>query len=180
MPPKRKAINQCIIRSQKIRALRAAESDEQRALRLESRRVHAAEIRSSESPEQRQVRLRNARVRTTQARSSETPEQRERRLQVDRIRTARSRRTVHADLNHCAFHYDSSIPYSLHPSVVIGKLIKICTHCNALKFKNETPGMCCASGKVKLPELLPPPEPLLTLFSGVTQESLHFLENIRK
>ena len=157
MPSKRKAINQSIISSQKIRALRAAESDEQRALTLESLRGHDAEIRSSESPERRQVRLRNARVRTTQTRSSETPEQRERMLQVDRIGTARSRQALHADLYLCTFHYDSNVTYSLHPSVVIGKLIKTCTHCNALKFKNETPGMFCASGKVKLPELLLPP-----------------------
>ena len=32
--------------------------------------------------------------------------------------------------------------------------------CSALKFKNETSGICCAGGKVKLPELHSPPEPL--------------------
>ncbi|GFT79695.1 putative DNA helicase [Trichonephila clavipes] len=40
--------------------------------------------------------------------------------------------------------------------------------------------MCCASGKVKLPELHSPPEPLSTFLSGVTRVSKHFLENIRK
>ncbi|GFX00887.1 uncharacterized protein TNCV_4578531 [Trichonephila clavipes] len=55
---------------------------------------------------------------------------------------------------------------SLHPSVIIGKMDKKCTHCGAQKFKNETPGMCCAGGKVKLPDLRSPPEPLLTLVSG--------------
>ncbi|GFW42251.1 helitron_like_N domain-containing protein [Trichonephila clavipes] len=40
--------------------------------------------------------------------------------------------------------------------------------------------MCCASGKVKLPELHSPPEPLSTFLSAVTRVSKHFLENIRK
>ncbi|GBP30876.1 hypothetical protein EVAR_91617_1 [Eumeta japonica] len=57
---------------------------------------------------------------------------------------------------------------------------KICMYCSALKFKNETPRMCCASGKVKQPELHPPPELLSTLPSGVTREPKRFLENIRK
>ncbi|GFV48812.1 uncharacterized protein TNCV_1723291 [Trichonephila clavipes] len=39
--------------------------------------------------------------------------------------------------------------------------------------------MCCANGKVKLPELHSPPEPLSTFLSGVTRVSKHFLENIR-
>ena len=56
----------------------------------------------------------------------------------------------------------------------------LCRYCFALKFKNETPAMCCAGGKVKLPELHPPPDPLATLVSGVTSQSKHFLANIRK
>lgn len=40
--------------------------------------------------------------------------------------------------------------------------------------------MCCSSGKVKLPALEPPPEPLESLMSGTTPRSKHFLENIRK
>lgn len=40
--------------------------------------------------------------------------------------------------------------------------------------------MYCASGRVKLPELHPPPEPLSMLLSGVTREFKHSLQNIRK
>ncbi|XP_041448583.1 uncharacterized protein LOC111068967 isoform X2 [Drosophila obscura] len=54
-----------------------------------------------------------------------------------------------------------------------------CRHCQALKFKGEADGMCCASGKVKLPELGSPPQPLSTLLNGLTPESNHFLNNIR-
>ncbi|GFX22687.1 uncharacterized protein TNCV_2994221 [Trichonephila clavipes] len=179
IPPKRRAIGRSTPQARKRRALRASESDEQRALRLENLRVHATETRSSESSDQREVRLETDRIRTNQIRSSERTELRERRLQNVRISTARSRRTLHADLN-LAFHYDSNNDYSLHPNVVIGKMDKICIYCSALKFKNETRGMCCASGKVKLPELHSPPEPLSTFLSGVTRVSKHFLENIRK
>jgi hypothetical protein len=73
-----------------------------------------------------------------------------------------------------------TINYILRRSIVIVKLDKSCDFCRALKFKNETPGMCCAGGKVKLPELNLPPEPISTLVSGGTSQSKHFLVNICK
>ncbi|GFT18961.1 uncharacterized protein TNCV_4725981 [Trichonephila clavipes] len=136
MPPKRRANGRSTPQARKRRALRASESDEQRALRLENLRVHASETRSSESSDQRKVRLETDRKRTNQIRSSETTELRESRLQNVRISTARSRRTLHADLNLSAFHYNSNNDYSLHPNVAIGKMDKICMYCSALKFKN--------------------------------------------
>ncbi|GFU73652.1 hypothetical protein TNCV_317141 [Trichonephila clavipes] len=57
MSPKRRAIGRSTPQARKRRALRASESDEQRALRLENLRVHATETRSSESSDQREVRL---------------------------------------------------------------------------------------------------------------------------
>lgn len=44
-----------------------------------------------------------------------------------------------------AFQYDPDIEYYDHSKVVIGAIVKECSHCHALKFKNEPPGMCCAS-----------------------------------
>ena len=40
--------------------------------------------------------------------------------------------------------------------------------------------MCCASGKVKLPQLAAPPEPLKTFLTGNKSESKSFLSQIRK
>ncbi|GFU51414.1 hypothetical protein TNCV_1273761 [Trichonephila clavipes] len=54
---KRRAIGRSTPQARKRRALRASESDEQRALKLENLRVHATETRSSESSDQREVRL---------------------------------------------------------------------------------------------------------------------------
>uniref|UniRef100_A0A0K8VWV8 Helitron helicase-like domain-containing protein n=1 Tax=Bactrocera latifrons TaxID=174628 RepID=A0A0K8VWV8_BACLA len=60
-----------------------------------------------------------------------------------------------------AFDYDSSIDYNVHE--YIGMMDVVCTHCEAAKFSGETSGICCANGKVKLPEVEPPPEPLQSL-----------------
>ncbi|XP_049315830.1 uncharacterized protein LOC125779235 [Bactrocera dorsalis] len=57
---------------------------------------------------------------------------------------------------------------------------KLCPYCHALKFRNETPGMCCASGKVLLPPLPTPPEPLISLLAGDSDNSKIFLRKIRK
>ncbi|UYV77959.1 hypothetical protein LAZ67_15003037 [Cordylochernes scorpioides] len=157
MPPKRKSIGRSTSQGRSKKISRASESVQQRNARLEADRIQ-----------------------TAQASSNESIAQRETRLGTNRERNVRSRRTLHADLNRAAFHYDAEYDYSLHPSVVIDKMDKLCKFCDALKFKNETPGMCCAGGKVKLPELHLPPEPLSTLISGATSQSKHFLRNIRK
>ncbi|XP_015589093.1 uncharacterized protein LOC107264866 [Cephus cinctus] len=56
---------------------------------------------------------------------------------------------------------------------------KECPHCHALKFKRESAGICCASGKVQLPEIETPPEPLNGLLIGTDPDSNLFLKSIR-
>lgn len=180
MPPKLQAVGRSRSTARKTRALRASETNEQRDARNESQNSRAIRSRSSETNEQREARIQAQRFRTAQSRSSESNEQREARTEANRLRAVQHRRARHADLKLGAFHYDANYDYSLHPSVVIGKMETVCVHCGALKFNNETPGMCCANGKVKLPELHSPPEPLATLVSGDTPRSKHFLANIRK
>lgn len=57
---------------------------------------------------------------------------------------------------------------------------KVCQYCQALKFRNEAAGMCCAAGKVVLPPLPAPPEPLLSLLAGNSDDSKLLLRKIRK
>ncbi|GFY19502.1 hypothetical protein TNCV_4646761 [Trichonephila clavipes] len=109
-------------------------------------------VRHLRSSDQREVRLKTNRIHTNKIRSSETTELRERRLQNVRISTAE---TLHADLN-------LRFVYSLHQNVVRIQFAYIVVHSN-LKMKRVE---CCASGKVKLPELHSPPEPLSTFLSG--------------
>ncbi|XP_049306127.1 uncharacterized protein LOC105222578 [Bactrocera dorsalis] len=80
-------------------------------------------------------------------------------------------------MEHVGFHYDPDCDYSLQGA--IGAMGIICTHCNAAKFRGETAGMCCSSGKVKQPELEPPPEPLHSLLTGESPTSKHFLQIIQ-
>ncbi|VDK62875.1 unnamed protein product [Onchocerca ochengi] len=57
---------------------------------------------------------------------------------------------------------------------------EVCPDCKALEFNGETKRMCCAAGKIKLPQLGESAEPLKTVLAGYTAESKHFLSNIRK
>lgn len=201
MPSKRRAIGQSSLQARKKRALRSSESMEQRDIRLEANRLRNSQARSSESLEERNTRLRANRLRNSQARLTESVEERNTRLESVRLRTSQARSSEsieerqtrldrrrvnnaaagrNTELSLAAFRYNSSFDYSHHAKVIIGNMNKGCGHCGALKFKNETPGMCCSNGKVKLPALNLPPEPLSTLVSGTTSESKHFLTNIRK
>ncbi|GFS85147.1 uncharacterized protein NPIL_379201 [Nephila pilipes] len=82
--------------------------------------------------------------------------------------------------NRHAFRYNPGEDHSLSRHVLIGTMTVVCPYCKTLKFCRETKGMCCAAGKIKLPQLREPPEPLKTLLAGYTAESKHFLSNIRK
>ncbi|GFQ99776.1 ATP-dependent DNA helicase [Trichonephila clavata] len=53
-----------------------------------------------------------------------------------------------------------------------------CSWCRALKWKDETQGMCCSGGKVQLPNLEPYPEPLHSLLTHQDPLSEHFLSTI--
>ena len=55
-----------------------------------------------------------------------------------------------------------------------------CPHCNALLWSGEPSGMCCHYGKVHIPVLERPPEPLASLLLGEVEESEHFLSNFRR
>ncbi|UYV80721.1 hypothetical protein LAZ67_19001536 [Cordylochernes scorpioides] len=55
-----------------------------------------------------------------------------------------------------------------------------CRFCGALRWKDESSGMCCSNGKVRLPLIDLPTEPLRSLLSGENSDSVHFLRNIRK
>lgn len=157
---------------------RAAEKAEERDRRLRTERVRASTSRAAETVEQRNQRLQNDQARASTSRAAETVEQRDLRLRGQRTRTTTSR--VRTDLMMEAFNYDNRRDYSIHPNVTIGQMNHVCQHCSALKFQKEAPGMCCANGKVNLPQLYEPSEPLRTYISGTNPLSIQFLNNIRK
>ena len=46
-------------------------------------------------------------------------------------------------------NYDPSIFYKEDRIVSIGTMSVVCEHCFALKFKDESKGMCCLQRKIK-------------------------------
>ncbi|XP_037942683.1 uncharacterized protein LOC119675548 [Teleopsis dalmanni] len=89
------------------------------------------------------------------------------RLQVYRALTRSS-------FHHLAFEYESVIDYSSHSRIVIGAMNKQCQHCHTLKYKGESAGFCCTSGKVVLPPLNLSPKLLKALLAGATSQSKLF------
>lgn len=159
-----------------VRFGRESRTAEQRSQDNENTRNQMAQLRTQESQEQRNQRLQADILRHRQSRQRVTDANR----QLNRQRMQIQRALTRSSFNRLAFEYDPEIEYSSHSKIIIGEMDKECEYCHAFKFKNETAGMCCASGKVVLPTLNPPPEPLKTLISGVTTESKLFLKKIRK
>lgn len=153
--------------------VRASQSDERRAQRNEVERQRIGRSRSRLSGEEREAQNAQNRERMARNRSNQNASQYN---LTNRVRRQSAVRDV---LYRAAFNYNNTIDYASLPAVSIGVMNTLCEHCNAIKYKNETPGLCCASGKVKLPPLNLPPEPLRTLVSGTTAESKHFLKNIQ-
>lgn len=142
---------------------------DEREIARELRRVSMGRLRVLQTQEQREA-----------ARQTHRLEMRNRRAQQrDNLHRARRNDAI-VDLHRVAFQYDCTFDYSLHPSVQIGRMEVLCDYCGALKFTGETSGLCCLSGKVKLPLLPQPPEPLYSLLRGETPESRHFLANTQK
>ena len=77
-----------------------------------------------------------------------------------------------------AFDYQANVAYEKFAG--IGDMNHQCQYCGALKWVGERPGLCCSGGKVRLPILDGPPEPLSALLMGTDPESKHFLSNIRR
>ena len=49
-----------------------------------------------------------------------------------------------------------------------------------MKFRDESKGMCCSNGKVNPEPFSPPSQQLAVLFEGTTDQSVCFLQDIRK
>ena len=148
---------------------RAEGSQEQHENRLAADRESKKRKRAEESQEQQENRLAADRESKKGKCAEESQQQREIRLASQREITKRKRveesqeQPEHFRL---AFRYSPVDDYSMSRCVQIGTRSKICPYCKALKFNGETIGMCCASGKVKLPLLAAPPVPLKTLLTG--------------
>ena len=63
-----------------------------------------------------------------------------------------------------AYDYQPNVSYEDHTA--LGTMSVVCDFCNALRWKGERAGMCCLQGKINIPVLGEPPEPLRCLLLG--------------
>ncbi|GFU58577.1 helitron_like_N domain-containing protein [Nephila pilipes] len=129
--------------------------------------------RSLQSAEEITARKAAKIIRTAGSRARESRKQQRKRQWTSRSLTC-------ASFVRLAFEYAPDINYSAHSKIAIGAIDKVCRYCQALKFQKEALGICCASGNV-IPSPIPtPPEPLLSLLAGNSDDSKLFLRKIRK
>lgn len=178
MPRRRQNIGRRTRRANQAANARSNENEEQRTQRQEADRTSHARSRQNEDAEASAARHAADQMRMRQNRANLADASHIEQNLNDRLRMQASRDS--ASLYRAAFQYNHQIDYCSHKSAVIGTMSKVCPHCKALKFKNEPQGLCCSIGKVKLPILNAPPEPLHTLVSRITPQSRHFLNNIRR
>lgn len=80
-----------------------------------------------------------------------------------------------------AFLYDPSRDYRSLPQLSMGGMTVVCGFCRAIKFNNESVGLCCASGAVELEPMPAVPAELETYMSTNTPANRRtFLDVIRK
>ncbi|GFT88551.1 uncharacterized protein NPIL_518321, partial [Nephila pilipes] len=148
-----------------------AHQTEERASGNEQSRQRMAQIRAEETAEQHATRLEDARLRVRQSRSATSNVLRSQQREHNRLQIYERRQQgkAYQPYNRLAFRYNPSEDYCLSRHVLIGTMTVVCPYCKALKFSGETKGMCCAPGKTKLSQLKEPPEPLKkTLLAGYT------------
>lgn len=71
--------------------------------------------------------------------------------------------------NYSAFNYNLSVKYTAHKHIFIGIMNTICTHCDAFRSKNKAAEMCCAGGKMTMPNSYLTPERLWFQVIGMNQ-----------
>ena len=149
-----------------------------REIWLQLDQVCHATAREAKTTARKQIQLHEQQLHQAAAREAETPDQHHIYKLTNRAQhAAATARAWVAKLND-AFSYDCTLAYELNPSLTIGRISECCQFCSALKWKHESPGMCCSSGKVRLPPILPPPEPLYSLLLGESVQSKAFLKSI--
>ena len=164
-------------------ASRALEGIEQRSVRRSRSAAATAASRASEGDEQQAVRRSRNTSGTALSRSTETPQERRATLDGNSQRRDNIRGVTCPNKQFWfrkAFQYEAEVNYSMRGDIQIVEMRFTCQFCRALKWGGESPGMCCSNGKVNLPSLEEPPQPLRDLLAESSLTSDSFLKLIRK
>ena len=156
------------------RTARQSDTNEEQARRLQLDRERKRTARQSETDEEQARRLQLQRERNRTARQSETEEERLIRLAANQVRISSNRNTF---FNRAGFNYDPTV--DLQSDILkLGSMCHDCKFCGALKWKEESQGVCCNNGKVKLILISEPPEILKNLLKGDTPADIEFQKNL--
>lgn len=185
---KRKSEDELSINAKRKRVQREKESPEKKKKRLEKTNQRNKAKRLNESMEEKKRRLikrresdkisrtisKKKRTKKNIKQSSKKKDIESRTKENKRKRKYRSNKT-NSNLYLEAYNYNPEKDYS--KDTKIGEMNNMCLYCKALKFPSEPAGMCCSKGKIKLPILEDPPNPLFNLVNGNSDESKHFNQN---
>ena len=112
----------------------------------------------------RTVRLLLDRERNISQRETETPADRKLHLRTDRIiiqnNSSSTKDIIDGPIEYSAMKYDSIIDCRTDPTISIGSPYTVCQHCSALKWKDESTGIRCSNGMIKLDYIVALPDPL--------------------
>ena len=150
MPARRKGVHlgRRTNKATNMRNRRVERTDEQIQQDNENVRVNMSQLGASKLQESRAERNQQRQLERRQARRFLIETHRAH----DRQRQKVHRAYTSVSFLRLAFEYEPDIEYSAHFKVLIGAMDNECPHFHALKFKHESARMCCASGKVQLPE----------------------------
>ncbi|GFV25725.1 ATP-dependent DNA helicase [Trichonephila clavipes] len=130
-------------------AHRAAETPERSQARRRRQAEYLASQRAAETPEQSQARRLQHATHMASQRDTETIEAAESRKRAVAER-AQQRRLIFTKtrgvFDKAAFEYDETLDYESHKLIKIEAMNKECRFCGALKWKEESAGMCCLGG----------------------------------
>ena len=152
------------VEAERLRIARRDDVEEgHRAERLEANRVRNAELRASQDVELN--RAERELVLLDEREHAEDEDRQVVRLNQDRPRVRARRRGAVRVREGAALTYDKDDDFRSIGNV--GELgAEICQCCSAKKFPKEPPGICCKGGKVSIPTIAPPPEPLKSLLTN--------------
>ena len=131
-------------------------------------------LRARQSEEKKKAELERNRLRNLMARSAESQEETARRLELDRLQHAEARQRLNEENlqlkkachNSDIFSGNLFFPEISQSPESLGKMDFVCEHCGACKFRTESVGLCCLQGKVQLPKFPDPPPVLREYWHG--------------
>ena len=171
---------------QRMAAARDQETEDETNTRRNTDRQRHAAARNLETEVETIARRDKDRQQHAAARNLETEDETNARRDADRQQhaAARHKKKTHVnfkDATRSREVLDGTLPvpelYNTPDS--IGTMTHVCPNCGALKFRGETPSTCCGAGKVVLTPFPAPPQPLLELFIGQSNDAKIFRKNAR-